>query len=75
MVSVCKIVERLVLLVNNSYTCFMCTTSDILDIFGGLALLFQPGMDQFCSFDSRLRMKLRYVKLLAMYHDFSQQSC
>ena len=50
-VSICKVVHGLQLLIDDSYTCLMRTNSDIFNVFSRFPALFQLSMDMLSSFD------------------------
>ena len=54
MISIGKVVHRLELLVDDTHTGFVCSDGDVFDVFCGLALLFQLGVDVLSGFDGGL---------------------
>ena len=65
MITVCKVVHRFVLLVDDADAGFVRADGDRLDIFGGFALLLELGVDEFGSFDSGLRMEFGWGSMSA----------
>ncbi len=59
-ISIGEVVHGLELLVDDADTGFMCSDSDIFDVFCGFALLFQLRMNVLGSFDGGLRMEFGF---------------
>lgn len=53
-VTVCEVIHGFMLFVDNAYAGFVGADGDGFNVFGGFALLFEVGMDEFGGFDSRL---------------------
>ena len=54
MISVCEIIHRFKLLIDNAHACFMSADGDFLDILGRFAMLLELCMDEFGGFNGCL---------------------
>ena len=62
MIAIGKIFHRFQSFVDDTYTCFVGTDRNFLDILGRLPMQLKLGIDLFCSFNGGLGMELRWIE-------------